>query len=91
MPDTIIFKACKHLDFSDNYDAEKNLISNYGETKVCWNRKITPYEGAPKLVQFCKLRGRMNDPKFCLDEYCQGCQLYEEHTHTVKLDTINTT
>ena len=36
--DTINFIACKHLDFDDNYHAEKNLISVNGETKVCWDR-----------------------------------------------------
>ena len=53
MKKEIKFRACIHLDFSDNYVAEKELIESCGETKVCWDRPVID-ESYPKLVQFCK-------------------------------------
>jgi len=78
----ISFKACKYLDFSDNYIAQKALISSYGETKICWERKDP--EGNFQLCQFCKKRGRMNSPEYCLDEKHKGCSDFEEVEHIIK-------
>lgn len=84
----IKFTACSHLDFSDNYAAKKNLISINGETKVCWNRPVLdPHD--PSLVQFCKLRGRMNSPGECLCEISKGCSDYKEIQHNVDLTTVD--
>ncbi len=84
---TIKFTACKYLDFSDNYIAKKNLISACGETKICWNRPVldTSY---PMLVQFCKLRGRMNNPEMCLCEKYKQCSKYEDFRHEIDLNTV---
>lgn len=87
--ETIKFTACKHLDFSDNYTAEKNLISTCGETKVCWDRSVLD-DSYPRLVQFCKLRGRMNNPEMCVCEQNKQCSDYEDFEHEVALDTVAT-
>lgn len=78
----IKFKACKHLDFSDNYSAEKALIDIKGEIKVCWDRPVID-ESYPALVQFCKKRGRLNNPECCLSEDNKMCSDYEEIEHKV--------
>ena len=78
----IIFTACEHLDFSDNYGAKKEAIVVMGETKVYWHRPVVD-ESFPALVQFCKLRGRLNNPEMCLCEKTRQCSDYKEHKHTV--------
>ena len=82
--DTIVkeikFTACEHLDFSDHYTAQKALVS-VGETKICWERKDP--EGVFKLCQFCKKRGRMNSPEYCVSEKTKGCSDYKEIEHVV--------
>ena len=82
------FTACKYLDFSDNYTAEKNLIQVEGEMKVCWNRPVID-DSFPQLVQFCKKRGRMNNPEMCVCVENQQCQDYEDVIHEVDLSTVN--
>ena len=79
---TVKFTGCKHLDFSDNYTVKKNLIRVKDGTKVCWNR---PVMGSyyPSLVQFCKLRGRLNNPESCLCDEHKQCSDYEETEHEV--------
>jgi len=79
----IKFRACENLDFSDKYAAKKELISINGETKICWNRPVVD-ESFPRLVQFCKLRGRMNNPEMCLCEKNKGCSDYKETEFTIK-------
>jgi len=86
--DTIFFTGCKHLDFSDNYTAKKNLINLGGETKVCWDRHVMD-EADPRLVQFCKLRGRLNNPEACHCEAEKMCNEYLIFKHHVPLDTID--
>jgi hypothetical protein len=83
------FTACKQLDFSDNYTAEKNLISQGTETKVCWDRPVID-ESYPRLVQFCKLRGRLNSPESCLCENNARCNEYKDFGHVIDLETVNT-
>lgn len=85
---TINFTACKHLDFSDNYTAKKNLISIGGTTKVVWDRPVID-ESYPRLVQFCKLRGRLNNPESCHCEAMKQCNDYEDFNHEVPLDNID--
>ena len=82
MKKEIKFTACEHLDFGDNYAAKKELISSDGQTKVCWDRPVID-ESYPKLVQFCKKRGRMNNPEYCLCEKNKGCSDYKDFEHTV--------
>lgn len=80
----LTFTGCKHLDYSDNYAAKKEPISVNGETKSCWHRPVLD-ETYPALVQFCKLRGRMNHPEMCLCEETKQCSDYNEIQHKVKL------
>ncbi len=84
----IEFTACKHLDFSDNYLAKKNLITHQNEIKVCWNRPVID-NLFPRLVQFCKLRGRLNYPNICLSEQDKLCSEYEDFEHKVNFHTID--
>jgi len=76
------FTACKHLDFSDNYYAKKQLLSG---GKVFWLREA-PYEGAARLVQFCKKRGRINFATGCTSAETAVCSDYEEIEHFVNVD-----
>lgn len=85
--DTIKFEACEHLDFDDNYSAKKCFIK-LGETKVCWDRPVID-SSYPTLVQFCKLRGRMNSPEMCTSEENKQCSVYKKFEHEVPLDTID--
>ena len=85
----ITFTACEHLDFSDKYCAEKNLINLQGETKVCWNRSVID-SSYPALVQFCTKRGRMNSPEMCVCERTKMCNDYKDFKHKVDLITVNT-
>jgi len=86
MGGTIKFNACKELDFSEKYSADKVLIS-LGEKKVCWSRHV--FDGEPRLIQFCKLRGRLNNPEMCTSKKTAQCSDYEDFKHKVKLKTIN--
>lgn len=81
----IKFRACEHLDFSDNYTAKKELINSDHETKVCWNRPVID-ASYPSLVQFCKKRGRLNNPEMCLCEKNKRCHDYIEIEHTVEIN-----
>lgn len=82
----VIFNACKHLDFSDSYNAKKELIGNYGITKVCWDRSVID-DSYPRLVQFCKKRGRLNNPESCLRISDKCCNDYEDFEHIVTIET----
>ena len=76
--ETIKFTACEHLDFADNYVAKKVLFG----TKICWERDVV--DGTfPRLVQFCKKSGRLNNPESCLREADKMCSDYKEFEHTV--------
>ena len=79
MSKKIKFTACEHLDFADKYTAKKVLI-NY--TKVCWERDVVDVS-FPRLVQFCKKSGRLNNPVSCLREADKMCSDYKEIEHTV--------
>lgn len=85
MKTEINFLACKHLDFADNYTAKKETIGTKYGTKICWHRP-TIDSSYPSLVQFCRLRGRLNYPTACL---CQGdkmCSEYNDFNHTVTFE-----
>ena len=85
MKTKITFTACEFLDFNDNYMAKKELISSGGATKVVWNR-LGIDESFPKLVQFCKKHGRMNNPESCLCEKTKGCNDYKDFEHIVEVE-----
>lgn len=83
MEKEIKFNACEQLDFSDNYVAKKELILIGNTTKVCWDRPVID-DSYPRLVQFCKLRGRLNNPEACLCEEKKQCSDYINIEHIVK-------
>ena len=74
------FTACKYLDFTNNYSAHKQPLVDTG--KVCW-RRPSCYEGAPEMVQFCRKRGRLNNPYHCTTNELARCDLYEDYEHDV--------
>ena len=78
MSKKIKFTACEHLDFADNYTAKKVLFG----TKVCWERKMVDVL-FPRLIQYCKKSGRLNNPESCLREADKMCSDYKEFEHTV--------
>ena len=78
MSKKIKFTACEHLDFAENYTAKKVLFG----TKVCWEREVVDVS-FPRLVQFCKKSGRLNNPDSCLKEADKMCSDYKEIEHTV--------
>ena len=81
----INFTACEYLDFSDNYAAKKELISIFNKTKVCWDRPVID-DSYPRLVQFCKKRGRLNSPECCLSYENKQCNDYNEKRHSVEIE-----
>ena len=80
----IRFTACEHLDYSDSYSAKKDGIMSDGQTKTVWNRPVVD-ASFPKLVQFCSLRGRLNDPESCLCDRRKMCSDYKDYEHEVEL------
>jgi hypothetical protein len=80
MKKEIKFHACEHLDFSDNYTANKEPIQIKGEIKLCWDRPVID-NSYPRLVQFCKKRGRMSNPELCTSEETKQCSDYNEIEH----------
>lgn len=70
-------KPCKHLDYETEYvDCEIVEVPGFGCRVRHWKRNDPPYEGAPVNVQFCKLRGRINDIFSCYNKGERGC--YDE-------------
>lgn len=73
------FVACKHLDYSDNYIAKKQIL---GTGKVFWLREA-PYPDAPVMVNFCQKRGRLNSAESCHTPNKAMCSDYEDFEHVV--------
>jgi hypothetical protein len=61
-------KPCINLDYGTNYNSCElcTATPHYPEVRY-WKRigGVVPYSGAPVNVQFCKLRGRINDIFSC--------------------------
>ncbi len=86
---TVVFTGCKHLQFGNEFSAKKRLIGHpKDEVRVCWDRCDS--SGNLQLVQFCKLRGRINYPDQCFSKDGMGCLEYEEQKHCVPLADIET-
>ena len=59
-------KPCVHLDYDPHYSGcELCTAAPHFPDVRYWKRLNPPYEGAPVKVQFCKLRGRINDIFSC--------------------------
>jgi hypothetical protein len=79
----IHFYGCEHLDFeSDFSDCTKELIQHGGGQSVFWMREVVDPE-LPSMVQFCKNRGRMNNPCACLSNEEARCFDYKEKLYSV--------
>ena len=60
-------RPCKHLDYDESsYDTctLQTAAPHYPNVRF-WQRNEVPYAGAPRTVQFCKLRGRINEVFAC--------------------------
>ena len=55
-------KPCKHLDYETNFH-QCRLVERCDVRH--WYRFGPLYEGAPRNVQFCKKRGRINEILAC--------------------------
>jgi hypothetical protein len=69
---------CKHLDYNENYAPGCELMNcspDFPEVRF-WFRHVVGYPEAPRKVQFCKLRGRINGIFQCYQESEMCC--YEE-------------
>lgn len=60
-------KACKHLDYNEKMYSQceiRDCRPGYPDVRY-WFRHVVPYKEAPRNVQFCKLRGRINSVFDC--------------------------
>lgn len=80
----ITFTGCKHLDYRDEYTCRKQIMGNGVDGPIVFWMRDVPL-GLPAMVQFCKLRGRLNNPQACLTEATRMCPQYEEINHTVEV------
>jgi len=82
----IIFNGCINLDFSENYrpTCKRQLLAGKEKPSMFWMRPDIGI-GAPQMVQFCKLRGRLNSPDACICEEKKMCSDYEEIEHVVNV------
>ena len=73
------FFACAELDYEPNYgNCKRQLISSVA--KLCWKRANNG-----DLVQFCKLRGRINSPVGCLSKERAVCSDFKEVVRSVEV------
>ena len=65
---------CKHLDYRTEMYSQCELITcpDFPEIQY-WYRHVTPYAEAPRNVQFCKLRGRINGIFQCHSKSGMSC------------------
>jgi len=76
---TVTFSGCKHLNYEDHFTARKQLLSG---DRVFWMRDVL-YEDDPRMVQFCKKRGRINDPERCFTADKTCCSDFSPVQHRV--------
>ena len=76
------FKGCKHLSFEKEKFPSCKIIKLYDI--ACWERKNVDEKLV--LCQFCKLRGRINDPFYCTEKELSSCDEFEEITQTVNVE-----
>ena len=65
-------KACRHLDHDKEKYPSCDLVQVPGmDVKYWFRREVDP--SLPQKVQFCKLRGRINDVFSCYNEGERAC------------------
>jgi len=77
------FTACEHLDFEPNYGGCKRQMIAGG--KLFWMRPDYGIDN-PRMVQFCKKRGRLNSPELCTKEANAQCSDYKEFNHVIEIE-----
>jgi len=83
-PSIIRFRGCKHLDYGDNFT--NCTKENFSGILVAWMRHDIRNLEAPKVVQFCKLRGRLNQLAACIGKCNAQCALYDEVEHAIEYE-----
>jgi len=73
--------GCKHLDYERKYGG-CHIETIEPEGWKYWYRDVVVAEDCPRKVQFCKLRGRINDIFSCINPGERPC--YEENTVGIK-------
>jgi hypothetical protein len=68
-------KPCKHLDYESEF---LHCVLKQIEEVRYWERDPIIHEGLPTHVQFCRLRGRINEIVACYNPGEKHC--YEEKT-----------
>lgn len=76
----IEFSACEHLDYEPHYGNCKRQLISCGGTKLCWMRA-----NSGDLVQFCKLRGRINSATGCLDQDKAACSEFTNAERVIEV------
>jgi len=77
------FTACEHLDFEPKYAGCKRQM--LGNGKLFWMRPDYGTDN-PRMVQFCKKRGRLNNPESCTKEGNAQCSDYKEFNHVIEIE-----
>lgn len=72
-------KGCKHLEYDETKYSPNCSIVELGGEHANWERK----ECDPFSVQFCDLRGRLNQKTACTRWELKQCYEYEEQEHEV--------
>lgn len=91
------FKGCRFLDFSDKVEGVIKVLDTRIDPFVYWDR--TGYVNnifgkedrqAPRKVQFCTKRGRLNSPIACvLSEGNKRCPDYDEIEYDISELILN--
>lgn len=81
------FTACEHLDFEPKYAGCKRQMLGQisGDGKLFWMRPNYGMDN-PTMVQFCKKRGRLNNPESCLKKENAVCSDYKEFNHVIEIE-----
>ena len=71
-------RACKHLDYTEGKygpDITLQILDGFDVEVKYWLRGAVWTDGGanPAKVQFCKLRGRINDPFSCYNIGERSC------------------
>ena len=77
------FTGCEHLDFDKEYVGCKRQMMGNG--KLFWMRPDYGMDN-PRMVQFCKKRGRLNSPESCLCKENAVCSDYVDFNHNIEIE-----
>ena len=81
MADKLPYHGCKFLDYDEGKYPDCTLMTHPSDDEPYrwWHRNILAYPEAPINVQFCRLRGRINQMARCWDPGDQDCWTPQDH------------